>query len=357
MCARVAVDSYIGAQREKVAGERERRGGRSAPARHLTTPERIEGGAGVGVPTRVLGRTGTEVTTLGYGAMELRSDEHNDVRPIEPRHAEVILNTVLDAGITLIDTSIDYGLSEEYIGRFIAHRRDEYFLATKCGCLVPTPPPAPGQRVPHAFDRANLVAGIEQSLRRLRTEHIDLMQFHHNPSVEVLESEGALEVLEEFRTAGKIRFIGHSGNLPTLQDVLDLDVFDAFQIPYSGFDRDHEVIIGEAAERGAGTIIRSATARMGRALDAWEMIEHGPLAELRGGADPLEFMLRFVLSHPGVDTAIVGTINPQHLRENIAAASKGPLDPETYAEAKRRFPESAMPQRRDVPPPPVPALT
>ena len=81
--------------------------------------------------------------------------------------ADRILQAVLDGGINYIDTSIDYGLAEERIGRFISGRRSEYFLASKCGCLAGGPPPtAPGQRQPHVFTRDNVVAGVEQSLRR-----------------------------------------------------------------------------------------------------------------------------------------------------------------------------------------------
>ena len=89
------------------------------------------------VRKRELGRTGLQVTTLGYGAMELRGAPRG--RDTTEAQAETILNAVLDAGINYIDTSIDYGLSEERIGRYISHRRSEYYLASKCGCLVGAP--------------------------------------------------------------------------------------------------------------------------------------------------------------------------------------------------------------------------
>src|SRR5207302_6361716 len=89
-----------------------------------------EGGSMTELPKRELGRTGLEVTMLGYGAMELRGAPR--ARDISEAQAETILNAVLDSGINYIDTSIDYGLSEERIGRYIGHRRDEYYLASKC---------------------------------------------------------------------------------------------------------------------------------------------------------------------------------------------------------------------------------
>src|SRR5688572_21124797 len=98
------------------------------------------------LPTATLGRTGATVTKLGYGAMELRSSR------LDPSEVDRLLNSVLDAGINLIDTSPDYGSSEEHVGRAVGHRRDEYFLASKCGCPigegVGEQPPLTGPR-PH----------------------------------------------------------------------------------------------------------------------------------------------------------------------------------------------------------------
>src|ERR671933_413387 len=132
------------------------------------------------LPKRELGRTGLQVTVLGYGAMELRGAPRG--RDITEAQAETILNAVLDAGINYIDTSIDYGVSDERIGRAISHRRSEYYLASKCGCLVGPQPEGSGRGFPHVFTAENVVAGVEQSLRRLRTEYLDVVQFHQSPS-------------------------------------------------------------------------------------------------------------------------------------------------------------------------------
>src|SRR4051812_8446551 len=150
------------------------------------------------LPKRTLGRTGLNVTTLGYGAMELRGAPRG--RDVTEQQAERILNAVLDSGINFVDCSIDYGLAEERIGKYISHRRDEYFLATKCGCLVGelerNPPPAgPNMRFPHVFTPENILAGVEQSLRRMNTDHIDLLQFHASPSKAQMEEHGALQTV------------------------------------------------------------------------------------------------------------------------------------------------------------------
>lgn len=108
------------------------------------------------LPKRTLGRTGLEVTALGYGAMELRGAPVG--AEVDEAAAERVLNAVLDAGINFIDTSIDYGLSEERIGKYIAHRRSEYYLASKCGCV-------PGKQGQHVHTAENIRAGVENSLR------------------------------------------------------------------------------------------------------------------------------------------------------------------------------------------------
>ena len=225
------------------------------------------------LPTATLGRTGLEVTKLGYGAMELRGGERAR-RDVDAGTAGEILNAVLDAGINFIDTSPDYGVSEELIGEHISQRRDEYFLASKCGCPVNQPPPAEGQRPAHVFTPENIRAAVEQSLRRMRTDHLDLVQFHISPSRDTLEENGAVDALAELRDEGKTRFIGMSGTLPNLIDHIDMGVFDAFQIPYSALEREHEDAIRDAAVAGSGTIIRGGVARgapVGRRRDAREL--------------------------------------------------------------------------------------
>src|SRR3954454_1270118 len=136
------------------------------------------------LPKRTLGRTGLDVTTLGYGAMQLRGAPRG--RDISDEQAERILNAVLDAVINFVDTSIDYGVAEERIGRYISRRRSEFFLASKCGCLTGDllenlPPPSATGRQPHVYTAENVTRGVEQSLTRMKTDYLDLVQFHGSP--------------------------------------------------------------------------------------------------------------------------------------------------------------------------------
>jgi len=290
--------------------------------------------------TSILGRTNLQVTRLGFGAMELRGPRIWNGRAFADEQAERVLNAVLDAGVNFIDTSNDYGRSEELIGRFISHRRSEYFIATKCGCHVVDA--GDHDDTPHVWTRDNLLRCIDQSLSRLKTDHVDLLQLH-NPSAAEARAGDLVSVLREIQAAGKTRWIACSSTLPDLPEYISWGVFDAFQIPYSALERAHEEHISRAAAAGAGTIIRGGVARgepgVGRGRsERWRKWEQARLDELRSeGETPTQFILRFTLTHPDVHTVIVGTLDPAHLQENLAAAERGPLPPELYAEAKRRL--------------------
>ena len=176
----------------------------------------------------------------------------------------------------------------------------------------------------------------------MKTDYVDIMQLH-NPDMDVTEQNQLVEALKEMQQQGKVRFISISTTLPHLPTYLDWGVFDTFQIPYSALERQHEDWISRAAQAGIGTIIRGGVARgeVGVGLgneDRWKKFEAAGLDELRQpGESRTAFLLRFTLSHPDVDTIIVGTLYPEHLQENIAAAEQGALPANVYAEAKRRL--------------------
>lgn len=294
------------------------------------------------LPTKILGRTNLEVTQLGYGAMEVRGERIWGGRPCDDAQAETILGAVLDAGINFIDTANDYGKSELYIGRYLSQRRREFYLATKCGCHVEYA--GDHDETPHVFTRENVLRNVADSLLKMQTDTIDLLQLH-NPTVEQAERGKMVEVLQELKKRGVVRFIGCSSTSPYLNDYIDWDVFDVFQIPYSALERRHEKLIEKAAEAGAGIIIRGGVARgepgatQGATReDAWQKFEEAKLDELREENESrTAFLLRFTLSHPHCHTTIVGTLDPHHLQENIRTAEKGPLDTTIYEEAKQRL--------------------
>src|ERR1700735_2413388 len=181
------------------------------------------------IDTRPLGRTGADVTILGYGAMEMRGQPRGPA--IEDEEAGRLLGAVLDSGINLIDTSVDYGRSEELIGRYLGHRRDEYFLASKCGCLLGDAPLGASPPFPHDYSADNVRAGTEQSLRRLGTDRLDLLQVHMSPSRAQMEADHTIEMMQSLRDEGKGRFLGMSGILPHLPDHIPNGVFGGVHVP------------------------------------------------------------------------------------------------------------------------------
>jgi aryl-alcohol dehydrogenase-like predicted oxidoreductase len=290
------------------------------------------------------------VTTLGFGALELRGMVAGIGRPLMPGQPERILQAVLEAGINYIDVAVDYGEAEEHIGRCIAGRRHEFFLASKCGCPLDVSRFSPSERTRygtplprlHDYSRQHIIDAVNQSLRRMKTDYLDVLQFHFSPAKEVLERADAIQTLQDLKQAGKIRFLGVSSILPNLIDHIRMGVFDVFQIPYSALQSEHETAIAEAARAGAGIVIRGGVARgepgAGQGLaDVWKLWEQAQLDELLEDISATEFMLRFTITSPDMHTTIVGTLNPTHLQENVAAVMKGPLPAPMYHEARSRL--------------------
>ena len=288
---------------------------------------------------KVLGRTGLEVTQLGYGSMGIRGPRTWGIRVVSEQEAESFLNGVLDAGINFIDTSPDYGISEQRIGQYISSRRSEFYLATKCGCSYTQH--EDHLEVDHVWKKEVIERNIETSLRRLRTDYVDILQFHGGDA-ETLQREGLIDLLVSLREQGLIRWIGMSSSLPKLPALIELGIFDTLQIPYSCLAPEHDQWITRAAESGAGVIIRGGIAQGGPdaeiqrpALnDVWKGANLDEV--LTGEMSRAELILRYTLAHPHCDTTIIGTCNPHHCSENQRALQKGPLPDDLYREVTRR---------------------
>tara|TARA_B100000686_G_C16716581_1_gene932401 strand:- start:238 stop:1158 length:921 start_codon:yes stop_codon:yes gene_type:complete len=290
------------------------------------------------LPKSVLGRTDLEITKLGFGTA-LR-------RKMSESEWQNLLSTVLDSNINFIDTANDYGANwgisaEDQIGKHISTRRSEFYLATKCGCA-----PGGGE---HIWTKENVFRGLHESLLRLKTDYVDLMQYH-NPTVEESQAEDLISVLQEMREQGKVRWLGISTTLPHLPFFLETGAFDSFQIPYSALEREHEDWISKSAKQGIGIIIRGGVAQgqpsgktserdksLNRSLK-WEIFDKANLKDLLDeGESPTTLILRYTLSNVYAHTNIVGTTRTDHLKENIKGILKGPLSKEIYTEMKHRL--------------------
>ena len=195
--------------------------------------------------TTSFGSTGLTVSRLGLGLAEISGL----VAGVDRELASALLNEALDSGINFLDTSACYGLSEELIGASVANRRDEYVLASKAGHVVGA---AKGQ----AWTAPVIAESIDRSLHRLKTDRLDLVQLH-SCDKSVLEKSEAIEALQRAREAGKVRFIGYSGDNEDAVWAVESGIFDALQTSLNIVDQFARTnLLQPAEEHGMGVIIK-----------------------------------------------------------------------------------------------------
>ncbi|HEX4204134.1 MAG TPA: aldo/keto reductase [Ktedonobacteraceae bacterium] len=290
---------------------------------------------------RQFGKTDMQVSALGFGGSEMRDASLAET--------ESILNGALDAGLNVIDTAECYGDSEELIGKAVATRRDDYYLFTKCGH-------ASGEELPDLPDwHPQLIeASIDRSLRRLRTDHIDLIQLH-SCSLDVLRQGNVIKALEKARGAGKVRYIGYSGDNEDARYAIRTEAFDSLQTSINIADQQGiDFTLPMARERNMGIIAKRPLANAAwqyKEVESsayyyryWERLKRLQYGFLQKSLDKgIEVALRFTLSVPGVCTAIVGTKTPGRWEHDAELIAAGPLREELYEEIRARWEEVADP--------------
>ena len=195
--------------------------------------------------TRQLGNTGLTVSRLGVGLSEIGGLE---LWTRWRKQAEV-LNRALDGGITFLDTAACYDVSEELVGRTVAHRRHEYVLATKCGHVT-------GGYEGKEWTAQTVTDSIDRSLVRLKTDYVDIVQLH-SCGVDVLERGDVIEALLAAKQAGKIRFAGYSGDNEAAAWAIASGYFDTLQTSFNLADqRAHTRLFPQAQEAGMGVIVK-----------------------------------------------------------------------------------------------------
>ncbi|SEG72824.1 aldo/keto reductase [Paenibacillus sp. UNC499MF] len=287
---------------------------------------------------RILGRTGLQVSTLGFGGAEI------GFQGIDLSTVEKLLGDALDAGLTVIDTGECYKDSEELIGKAVSHRRSEFSLFTKIGH-------GSGFQE-NDWDLKMLEKSIDRSLKRLNTDYVDLLQLHSCPE-EILRRGEVIELLGKFKQQGKTRFIGCSGDGQAALYAVRTGLFDTLQTSLSIADQEAiELTIPEARQREMGVIAKrplaNAAWRTGeKPADSYHHEYWERLKQLRyhflneAVPEAVAYALRFTLSVPGVHTAIVGTTRPGRWEENAAFLSKGPLPIEAIAEIRGRWQQAS----------------
>jgi aryl-alcohol dehydrogenase-like predicted oxidoreductase len=312
--------------------------------------------------TRLFGSTDMQVSALGFGAAEIGYENLAD------SSVDSLLGVAFDAGLNVIDTAECYMDSEEKLGRVLGTRRRQCFLFTKCGHAPSLPPAgvvgrayrklwlplarAVGRALPDWNPRM-LEQSIERSLRRLKTEWVDLLQLH-SCSEELLRRGEVIEVLHRARKAGKARYVGYSGDGAAARYAVECGQFDALQTSLNIADQQvidgtlplaRERQMGVIAKRPLANAVWKSTQRPENSYHHvyWDRLQSLGYDFLENPQLTLDSALRFPLSIAGVHTVIVGTTKPENWRKNAEYASAGPLESAPFAAIRTRWQEVARP--------------
>jgi aryl-alcohol dehydrogenase-like predicted oxidoreductase len=284
---------------------------------------------------RRLGRTGLRVSVLGLGGSEIGYEGASQAT------VDRLLGSALDAGLNVIDTAECYEGSERLIGAALGARRSQCHLFTKCGHA-------------NGWGRADwrpapLLASIERSLQRLRTDHVDLIQLH-SCDLAVLKRGEAIRGLETARDRGLARFIGYSGDGAAARYAVECGAFDTLQISISVAEQEPlATTLPLAVERAMGVIAKRPIAnavmaerpsRSGYGYEYWRRLQKLDYDFTKRG-DAVATALRFTLSVPGVHTAIVGTARPGRFEENARHLEAGNLPAAQMKAIRARWAEVA----------------
>ena len=290
------------------------------------------------------GSTGLKVSRLGVGLAEIGNELSFD----EVNEAARVLNSALDAGINFLDTAACYSISEELVGRTVAHRRDEYILATKAGHVT-------GGYRGSPWTYQTVADSVDRSLTRMKTDHLDLVQLH-SCGVDVLEKGDVVRALQDAKEAGKVRLVCYSGDNEAAHWAVDSGLFASLQTSFNLTDQGGRVtgLLRKASQRGMGVVVkrpiggatwakaRADGARANRNYDsqylerARQMAAAGSLPGEPG--DPVLLALGFTFAHDEVDVVIVGTKDPEHMASNIAIVESGlPVSQEAVKELHARW--------------------
>jgi len=279
------------------------------------------------------GDTGENISKLGIGLSEI-----GKISVDESQNIDNLLNSAIDLGINFFDTSACYGNSEDFLGRAISNRRDEFFLATKCGHFIDSNNPGliSDNDQDQAWTIKTLVESVDRSLKRMKTDYIDLIQLH-SCDLEILKQGDVIETIEKMKQSGKVRFIGYSGDNEAAQWASLDDRFDSIQTSFNILDQGAKSMVFPGVEKTNKGLI----AKRPIANGAWG-VENSPSdyaneyhrrykiiqskgIKLETALNSIELSLAFALSHKTINVHIVGTTNLSHLKSNIEQLQQNEL--------------------------------
>lgn len=280
-----------------------------------------------------------ELSVLGFGGSEI------GFQVVPEETVGSILNEALDAGLNVIDTAECYMGGEELIGNAVSDRRGDYYLFTKCGH-------PDGDMTKGDWGRASILSSIERSLRRLKTDHVDLV-FLHSCTEDILRKGEAIEALQKARDLGHTRYIGYSGDSMAARYAIECGEFDALETSINIADQEAiGLTLPLAQQRDLGVVAKRPIANVAwRTRERpespyvhvyWERLRKLDYEFLKGDLpEAVSTALRFTLGAPGVHTAIVGTAKPGRWSENAANLEEGPLSAELSESIRSRWKEVA----------------
>ena len=252
-----------------------------------------------------------------------------------------MLNSALDAGLNVIDTAECYERSEELIGQTVGSRRKDFYLFTKCG--------HPRGIGSEDWSIPSLLESIERSLRRLRTDCLDLIQLH-SCSESTLRKGDAITALQSAREKGYSRYIGYSGDSLAAKFAVECGAFDTLQTSINIADQEPlELTLPLAREKQMGIIAKRPIANAAwkeqhKPIDSYHHVYWDRLSKLhydfirqRPLEESIAHALRFTLSVPGVHTAIVGTTKPERWLQNAKMIEAGLLSESEFEAIRERW--------------------
>lgn len=289
---------------------------------------------------RILGKTGFSVSPLGFGSAPVA------YLKTDATAAAALLNELLDAGLNVIDTAVSYPGSEAFIGQHLSHRRKDYVLVSKCGAARP-------EGVTGEKWSASFIAGsVDHSLKDLRTDQLDVMLLH-TCDFETLRRGEALGALADAQKAGKVKFIGYSGDNEAATYACGLPEVAVVETSINYADQVNiDQVLPVARQNNVGIIAKRPVANaawrgqnVGRGgfYDSYasEYVKrHAAMNADTLGIAPdawAETALRFVLSFPEVSTAVAGTTKRENALKNLEYAARGPLPAEQVQRIRDAF--------------------
>lgn len=256
---------------------------------------------GVFLQKRRIGLTDCWVSSIGLGTVKLGRNEgvkypHRFTLPTD-QDALNLLARAKELGVNLLDTAPAYGTSEERLGVLLGNQRKDWIIATKVGETF-----AEGVSQ-FDFSKAAVLASIERSLKRLKTDYLDFVLVHSSGEDEaIIQNDTIFETLQLAKAAGKVRYLGFSSKT-IAGGLLALEKSDVLMVTYHPHYTDEKPVLSAAALQQKGIFIKKALAS-------------GHI----NTEDAVRNALQFVLKEPAVSSVILGTLNPAHLETAISAA-------------------------------------